>query len=185
MGNFMSWLDDLIRTLAMFIPRRIIVRKTDKLIKFLYDGSVVQKDSGLRWYWPFTTEVVEITVVRQPLNIDIIQFTSKDGISCAADCSVTYYIEDPIMYLTGNWDSSTALSELVSAVLCKKLRSMTFSEIQNNYEIDQELTELVFTDCESFGIEVEYVRLNRFIKIYAVSFLNNNVPKIGDNTVCL
>jgi regulator of protease activity HflC (stomatin/prohibitin superfamily) len=185
MDAALGWIGSIIEWLGLFIPRRIIVRNTDKLIKFLWNGSVIQKEAGLRWYWPFTTEVVEITVVRQPLNIDIIQFTTSDGISCAADCSVTYYIEDPIMYLTGNWDSSTALSELVSAVLCKKLRSMTFAQIQNNYEIDEELTELVFTDCESFGIEVEYVRLNRFIKIYAISLLNNNVPKIGDNVTSL
>lgn len=178
MDTVFGWIGQIVEWFGLFIPRRVIVRKTDKLVKYLWDGSVDVENAGLRWYWPITTEITEITVVRQPLNIDIIQFTTKDGKSCAADCSVTFYIEDPIKYLTENWDSAYALSELISAVLCKKLRSMTFHEIQENEEIDTELTELVFTDCESFGIEVEYVRLNRFIQIVPISLINNSPQKI-------
>ena len=173
MESFLGWIGHIIDWFGLFIPRRVVVRKTDRLIKFKWDGSVVECNPGLRWYLPFTTEVVEITVVRQPLDTNVIQFTTLDNISCAVDCSVTYYIDDPIMFLTENFDGNLALSELVSAAVCKKLRTMCFTDIQNNTSLDGELTELVATDCDFFGIEIEYVRLNQFVKTRAISLIGN------------
>lgn len=174
MESFLGWIGHIVDWFGLFIPRRIIVRKTDRLVKFKWNGEVIEKMPGLRWYLPFTTEIVEITVVRQPLDINIIQFTTKDNKSCAADCSVTYYITDPIMFITENFDGNLALSELVSAALCKKMRSMDFSSIQHAENIDAELTELVAGDCEFLGVEIEYVRLNRFVQVRAISLIGNN-----------
>lgn len=177
MESFLGWIGQIVEWFGLFIPRRVIVRKTDKMIKFKHNGSVVECGPGLRCYLPFTTEIVEITVVRQPLDIRMIRFTSKDNITCAVDCSVTYYISDAIMFITENYDGELALSELVSAALCKKLRSLTFAEIQHSETIDTELTEVIATDCEFFGIEIEYVRLNQFVKTVSVSLLGDTYNK--------
>jgi len=168
-----SWIKEVMETLGLFIPRRTIVKATDCMVKFKYDGSVLEVGSGLRWHYPFLTEIVILTKVRQPLDISTIQLTTKDGISCAVDCSITYYITDPIAYLVENYDSDLALAELISAVLCKKLRGMTFEEIQHSETIDNELTELITVDAEFLGIETEYIRLNSFIKTTAISLLSN------------
>lgn len=182
MGEVFGWLQAVIEWLGLFIPRRLIVRKINRLVKYKWDGSVEEVGPGLRWYWPITTEIEEITVVRQPLDINIIQFVTMDNKSCAADCAVTYYITDAIVFLTENYDGHLALSECVSAALCKKLRSMDFKAIQHSEIIDAELTEIVSVDCEPFGVEIEYVRLNRFLPIIGISLVNdkptaiNNIP---------
>jgi len=162
MESFLGWFGQIIEWFGLFIPRRVVVRKTDKMIKFKWDGSVVAKEPGLRWYLPFTTEIVEITVARQPLNIRATFFTTKDNIACMADCAVTYYIDDPITFLTENHDGYNALAESINAALCKKLRAMDFKDIQNTETIDAELTECITADAESFGVDIEYVRLQNF-----------------------
>ncbi len=183
MGEVFGWLQAVIEWLGLFIPRRIIVRKINRLVKYKWDGTVEEVGPGLRWYWPIATDIEEITVVRQPLDINIIQFVTIDNKSCAADCAVTYYITDAIIFLTENYDGHLALSECVSAALCKKLRSMHFSDIQLSATIDDELTELVSTDCEPFGVDIEYVRLNRFLQIIPLSLINNHKLDTQNNVV--
>lgn len=178
MESFLGWIGQIVEWFGLFIPRRVIVKITDELIKYKRDGSVAKEDPGLRWYLPFTTEVVEITVVRQPLDIQPTFFTTKDNISCMVDCVVMYEIIDSITFLTKNYDGFDSISECINAVLCKKLRAMTFKEIQESETIDQELTECASIDVESFGIEIEYVRLQNFTKTYTLSFVGTNKPTI-------
>lgn len=179
MESFLGWIGHIVDWFGLFIPRRVIVRKTDRLIKFKWDGNVVEKDPGLRWYLPFTTEIIELTVVRQPLDIRTTRFTTKDNIPCIVDCSVTYYITDAITFLTENFDGNLALSELINAALCKKLRAMTFREIQDSESLNSELTELVATDAEFLGVEIEYVRTQDLTWVLPVSLVGNEGMKNG------
>ena len=177
MESFLGWIGHIVDWFGLFIPRRIIVRKTDELVKFKYNGDVEKCNAGLRWYLPFTTEVIEVTVVRQPLDIRTTRFTTKDNIPCIVDCSVTYYIIDSIMFLTENFDGNLALSELINSLLCKKLREMTFKEIQNSENLNAELTELVSTDAEFLGVEIEYVRTQDLTWVIPISIVGNDGAK--------
>lgn len=174
MHELFGWFQALTDFIFLFIPRRIIVRATDKLIKFKWDGSTTEEGPGLRWYLPLTTEITEITTVRQPLDIRPIRFVTKDYVPCIVDCTVTYYITDATTFLTCNFDGHLALSECISSTLRKKLSSMTFSEIQNSSSINDELTVEVENDVESFGIEVEYIRLQDLTYVIPISIITNN-----------
>lgn len=54
MGEVFGWLQAVIEWLGLFIPRRLIVRKINRLVKYKWDGSVEEVGPGLRWYWPIT-----------------------------------------------------------------------------------------------------------------------------------
>ena len=171
MGEVFGWLQAVIEWLGLFIPRRLIVRKINRLVKYKYDGSVEEVGPGLRWYWPITTEIEELTVVRQPLDIHEIRFVTLDYIPCIADTVVMYEIVDIVQFTTENYDGHLALSECVSAALRKKLANMTFSQIQLSSIIDDELTSIVMQDVEDFGIEIEYVRLQDFTWTIPISII--------------
>jgi len=180
MGSVLGWIGDLVNYFALFIPRRIIVRKTDRLIKFKWDGSVEERGPGLRWYLPFLTEVVEISTVRQPLDIRPTRFVTKCGMPCVVDCTVTYYIDDPITFLTCNFDSHLALAECVNSSLRSKLCEMTFDEIQKSITINDELAADVDEDVKSFCVEIEYVRIQDLTWVIPISLIGiesyKNVP---------
>lgn len=174
MQAFLGWFGDIIQWFSLFIPRRVIVRATDKLIKFRWDGSVEEKGPGLRWYLPFTTEIVEITVVRQPLDIRPTRFVTKDYIPCIVDCTVTYYIENPIVFMTRNFDGHLALSECINSALRTKLSEMTFAEIQQSQTLNQELTVKVDEDIEEFGVSIEYIRIQDLTWSIPISIIQNS-----------
>lgn len=178
MESAFSWIGSIIEWFGLFIPRRVIVRKTDRLIKFTYNGKVIEKDPGIRWYWPFTTEVVELTIVRQPLDIRATRFTTKDNIACIADCTVVYWIEDPVKFLTENYDGHLALSECVSSNLRSILSDMDFAEIQHSESVNESLTSIISDQVDDFGVEIEYVRLQDFTFVIPISITGNDQNKI-------
>jgi regulator of protease activity HflC (stomatin/prohibitin superfamily) len=177
MESAFSWIGSIIQWFGLFIPRRVIVRKTDKLIKFTYSGDVVEKGPGIRWFWPFTTEIIQLSVVRQPLDIKTTRFTTADGRACIADCTVVYVISDAVKFLTENFDGHLALSECVNACLKNKLSEMTFKEIQESNTLNEELTDIISTDTEDFGVDIEYVRLQDFTWVIPISLIGNDSTK--------
>lgn len=177
MESAFAWIGSIIEWFGLFIPRRVIVRKTDKMIKFTWDGSIQEKGPGIRWYWPFTTEISELTVVRQPLDIRTIRFTTKDGRPCIADCTVVYNIVDAIKFLTENFDGHLALSECVSANLRSALSGLNFEEIQNSESLNESLTTIISEEVEDFGVEIEYVRLQDFTFVIPISIVGNESNK--------
>lgn len=178
MESAFSWIGAIIEWFGLFIPRRVIVRKTDRLIKFTYNGEVIEKKPGIRWYWPFTTEIVELTVVRQPLDIRATRFTTKDNRPCIADCTVVYYIQDPVKFLTENYDGHLALSECVSSNLRDALSEMDFEEIQHSESVNESLTSIIADQVGEFGVEIEYVRLQDFTWVIPISIMGTESNKI-------
>ena len=168
-----SWIGAIIEWFGLFIPSRIIVKPTDVLIKSTFLGVAKEKKPGLRWYWPITTDVDLITVARQPIDIKQINFVTKDGLPCKADCACTYYINDPIKFFTENYEGHLALFELISFVFSKKLRSMTFNQIQNSSKINENLTEEITKEADFLGIEVEYVRLQNFTWVVPIGLITD------------
>lgn len=162
MQGLFSWFDNLINWFALFIPRRVIVRQTDKMIKFTWDGDAKEIEPGMRWYWPFTTDTQIVTVVRQPLDLPEIKFVTKDMVPCVADATVVYEISNVVAFVTMNFDGYICVAESVNAALRNKLASMNFADIQTSENLAGELTQIVQEDLEEFGVEIHYVRLQDF-----------------------
>ena len=184
MSALFQWVESLINWFSLFIPRRIIVRKTDRLIKFKWNGDVSEEMAGINFYWPIATEVEQITVVRQPLDIKPFALVTKDYIPVIVDATVVYQIVDATQFLCENFDSYTAVSEAVSASLRNILSQKTFKEIQESVDIDEELTKNAQEDTEEFGVEIFYCRLQNFTYCIPISVNNfSSANKIKDGIV--
>jgi regulator of protease activity HflC (stomatin/prohibitin superfamily) len=184
MSSLFQWFESLISWFGLFIPRRIIVRRTDRLIKFKWDGDVSEEMPGMRFYWPITTEVEEITVVRQPLDIKSFSLVTKDNIPVIVDATIVYKIVDAIQFISENFDSYTAVSEAVSASLRNILSQKTFKEIQESEDINDELTKIAQEDTEDFGVEIYYCRLQNFTYCIPISLSHFSASnKIKDGIV--
>lgn len=184
MSSLFQWFESLISWFGLFIPRRIIVRKTDRLIKFKWNGEVSEEMPGMRFYWPISTEVEEITIVRQPLDVKSFSLVTKDNIPVIVDATVVYRIDDAIKFMSENFDSYTAVSEAVSASLRDILSQKTFREIQESEDINDELTRIAQEDTEDFGVEIYYCRLQNFTYCIPIALSHFNFAnKTKDGTV--
>jgi len=184
MSSLFQWFESIINWFGLFIPRRVIVKKTDRLIKFKWDGEVTEEMPGMRFYWPITTEIEEITVVRQPLNIKPFSLVTRDNFPVVVDATVVYKIVDAIQFMSENFDSYTAVSEAVSASLRNILSQKTFKEIQQSLDIDEELTTNAQEDTEDFGVEIYYCRLQNFTYCIPISLSHVNSPdRVKDGIV--
>lgn len=155
---------DILRSIGKLIPRLILIRKTEKGIKFMIGGRVREVKPGLVIYWPLITDLEIVAVVRQTLNLPYLTLMTKDKVSVVASGVIVYSIIDTEKYLVENYDAEAAISEVGSASLRDVIVTKTLADIQENNRNTTEnaLIREAKDAFASFGIEVEYVRLTDF-----------------------
>ena len=161
MESVFGWLGQIFEGILSCFPRRIIVEPVYKLVKVKWDGSVVEKGAGIRWYFPLLTSAELVATERQSLDdIKKIHFLSKEGIPFFADAACVYYVTDAILFSTRNYDTLDTIRESLSASIFTLLSGKPFEALKDMESINQEITSAVDIDLEGFGIEIEMVRLS-------------------------
>lgn len=170
MESVFGWVQQIFDAVLSCFPRRVLVPPTCKLLKYTCLGKIIEKDQGLRWYFPLLTKIEEIAVARQSLN-DIlpVKFLSKNFIPCIADASCIYYVSDVTKYATENYDAQDAIRESLYASLCSYLNNKPIESLQDLDMINEELTDVVIEDLDGFGVEIECVRINNLTWVIPVA----------------
>ena len=69
MSSAFAWLNDLMRWIARWVPRIVLIPATHRGVLFGRAGRVLELEPGLCWYWPIVSELHKIcTVERTMLN---------------------------------------------------------------------------------------------------------------------
>ena len=176
MDAALGWIGDLIRWLANIVPRLVLIRATHGAIKFVR-AETREIGPGLHVWWPITTEIEEVPIVRQVLSLDQQVLETKDGETVVADGVLVYAVHDLHKYLVENYDADDNLTELAQAALREAILSLTFEEINSGrVKLDHRLTKRATELLKPFGIEVESLKLQSFAKgrviIHAGSFVS-------------
>lgn len=162
MDAALGWLGDLVRWLANIVPRLVLIRATHGAVKFVR-AKTVKIGPGLHVFWPITTEIEIVPVVRQVLNLDQQVLETKDGKTVIADGVVVYVVIDLHKFLVENFNADDNLKELAGAALRDAILSLTFEEINSGrVKLDHRLTKRAREALENFGVEVESMKLQSF-----------------------
>lgn len=161
MESLFGWVQKIFDALLSFVPTRVIVDPVYKLVKTKWNGSVECKDAGLRWYFPFLTNVELIATERQSLDdIETIKFLSSEGIPFYANAACVYSVTDVILFATRNYDTLDTIRESLSASIFNSLNGKPFKALSDLDSMNEDITSAIDIDLEDFGIEIEMVRLS-------------------------
>ena len=157
---------DIIRSIGKIIPRLVLVKKTEKGIKFTMTGKTKKVSPGLILYWPIITHLEVVAIVRQTLNLPCLTLMTKNEEPVVASGVIVYNIIDVEKYLVENFDAEVSISEVGSAALRDVIITRTLQEVQQNNRnsIENALLKEAKLAFETFGIQVEYVRLTDYSK---------------------
>src|SRR4051812_4540810 len=97
MNGALDWIGQFFETLALFIPRRVIVRATHRGIKWKWGSTVLELAPGIHWYWPFVSEVENHPIARQTISLPTQTLFTKDHKQVAIGAIVTYRISDIVL----------------------------------------------------------------------------------------
>ena len=160
MESALGWLGDIIQWFGKFIPRIIIVRVTDKLIKFRYGNDIILctssngiRGTGIHFYWPLVTEIEKKNVQRQPLEMPVQYLVTKDNKTVGVKPALIYSINDLEKFITKHYDCDSTLADIGSIAVKKYIRRMSYDDL---LDTEEDLVEF------ELGIKIHHLRLTDF-----------------------
>lgn len=172
-----SWITDLFQWFGTWIPRVIIVRATQEGVKYKMGYKVVKLTPGVHIYLPALSDIEIVYIVRQSLDLVPQTIVCQDGKVCIFSGVVMYSINDVIKYLTKNFDSDQAISEIALAEMRGVLVNKTFEEIQRDSKVlTNQLTKAITEGLNDFGVCLEYVRLKEFAPCKVLKIVKDEKP---------
>jgi regulator of protease activity HflC (stomatin/prohibitin superfamily) len=181
-----DWISQFFEMLALFVPRRVIVRATERGIKWKSGRKVVELTPGIHWYWPFTTDIEKMPVARQTMNLPDQALFTKDQHQVVVGAVVTYRITNIVLAMgEKNWDIEATLQDTSQSAVVDVISRLTLSELQDGIDttVVERLTTQVRKQLRRYGISTLRVALTDFAACQVHKVLGIN-QTFTTNTPC-
>jgi regulator of protease activity HflC (stomatin/prohibitin superfamily) len=181
--SLMSVLGDLFLQFLEFFPRLKHIPKTHEAVRFRR-GKALRVKCGLRFYWPITTSIMQEPVVRQTLNLENQDLTTKDEQTIALSLVVVYRVADILKALTEQWDLEDTITDIANLAAMEIVRTRTFRELLDEWpEARRGLLQQLRRDLEPYGVKVMKTGLDSFAKTRVLSIRGGQgvVADTGDD----
>lgn len=180
MDSAFRWLQEIFDYVLLFIPKIIHIDKLHGGVKFVRGKDPRELKPGLYLYWPVTTRVYTLPIVRQALIVKPQVILTKDEKSVVASALIVYEIGDFLKALTSVWDLDETIKEITQASVPKIIIGHTLKELIDEMGngggslLDKQLTELTRSNLEEFGVRVLYSSFTYFSICNVISLVGNN-----------
>jgi len=151
LNRFFTWFGDL-------VPEWNLLPPTHGGLKFKPKGMIEKLVPGhIYWWWPASTDIVTINVMRQTLTFGQ-RLTTKDDVSIQIDTVIAFTIYDVILALVKTKDFEDTVGEVAQKLTVRPIMSRTFSELRQDMgesnEMRNEITRGAKKLLDSYGVEV-------------------------------
>lgn len=157
MNAAFAWVNDLARWVGLFFPRWIVVKVNQGGLKFKADRTVVLHP-GVNFYWPATTHIEVMPVVRRTLQIPTQVVPGPPGslFPTAISAFIAYSIVDVTKALRDNWKLASTIEDTMQAMLAQAGTHRDLSTVDIE-DLSQGLTIKARDALVGFGVKVETV----------------------------
>lgn len=171
-----SWIGDIVEWLLCFFPRLVIIRTTNRAVKFKCGKKLVLVEPGLMMYWPLVTEVLHIAVVRQTINLPTQRLVTKDGKRVVASAVVVFTISDPIQAVGLSWDWEETIRDISMASVAAIITGGEYDSLVSTLsrELRVDLTNECRLQLKKYGIRVQKCLLTDFCPANVIALSNSD-----------
>lgn len=175
MGSAFSWFGEIIQWLGAFIPRLLIVRATERGIKWVHGKKVVAMQPGLWFYWPIVTEYTIRVVARQTLDLPTQTLITNDRKQVVVSGVVVYSINDIVKAIgEQSWDVEETVNDLVRAAIVGVVTNTNLDDLAClDDKIIDKLTNAARKKLKKFGVHIERCFLTDFCVTSVVRIVQN------------
>lgn len=160
-----GWLGQIMGAIGSLVPRLVIVKTSDRALKYRRGNDLVLLGPGLHVYWPLVTELEWCSVVRQIMVHRPHVLETRDGVPVVVSGVTALRIVDPIRYLAENEDPERTMDDAAAAALRQVVVSEDYDTLgQALAATDARLTKATRRALRAFGARVEYTRLTDFAR---------------------
>jgi regulator of protease activity HflC (stomatin/prohibitin superfamily) len=153
----LGWVSDLFETFGNLFPRLLHVQQTHRGVKFA-GAKAKELAPGLHWWWPLTTEVVEIPVARQTVNLPIQGLVTSDGKQVAISGVVVYSIRSAMDAIVKNYDHEETLGDVAMTAIAEVVLGNTYEQLMSHVRdgtLEKELSKRARSRLKRFGFQVD------------------------------
>lgn len=138
-------------------------------------GNVVEKiEPGLYIYWPVVTEVEQMPVARQTVNLVTQHLTTKDGVPIVISLMVIFRIQDIVKAVVETWDFMDTIGDVALEATVHSVLTRDWAELKQNYDVVQkELTRTVRSALYPYGVKVELAAITDMTTAQMVAVIGN------------
>lgn len=128
---------------------------------------------GWRVWWPIKTTLETCSTALDVLVAGPVTVPTKDDIQISASATVTYYVSDPLTFLSEINDAEGNIEDALACCLKEAICSLRWEEITKNLEeVDAHLLVSAAAIMEPFGVTVDACRVRSLAKSRSLT-LNN------------
>jgi regulator of protease activity HflC (stomatin/prohibitin superfamily) len=152
-----AWLGQIFEALLQFVPRRVIVRATERGVKWSLWREPKEMMPGIRFYWPLISDIEIVIVARQSFNTPHQPLQTQDGVEVVAGGVVVYSIQNVSRAIgKTNWSPEDTAQDIVQAVLAAVITSHEHEYILANLndKIEIEITLECRKQLRKYGVRV-------------------------------
>lgn len=166
----LSWFSDMMNTFGNIFPRVVLVQQTHRAVKF--SGSKAKElGPGIHWWWPLVSQIEEIPVARQTVNLPSQSLVTLDDVTIVVSGVVVYSIRSAIDAIVKNYDHEDTLKDVAMCSIAKVISGVTWKELreqQRGGKLQERLTKAVRQSLRPFGFRVSRTALTDIVpcKVY-------------------
>lgn len=165
MESAFAWLGQIFESLLQLFPRRVIVRATEAGVKWSLWREPKEMKPGIRFYWPFITDIEVIAVARQTLNTPTQSLMTKDHKTVVAGGVVIYKINDVVQAIgKQNCNPDDTVGDIAKATIVDVVSKWTCDSLLCNIseDVEEHLTETCRKQLRQYGVYVSRAALDNF-----------------------
>lgn len=170
-----GWLGQVAEFIGSLFPRLVIVKTSERALKYVHGRELVLLAPGLHLFWPLVTEIEWCAVVRQVVVHKPHVLETRDGVQVTVGGVTSYRVSNPIRYLAENEAPAESVDDLAAAAIRQVVVAHTYAELQAALpEIDDQITAAARELLRPFGVRVEATRLTDFARTRALHLTGNH-----------
>jgi len=165
MEGAFAWLSQIIEALLQFVPQRVIVKATERGVKWSLWREPQEMKPGFRIWWPLITAIEVVVVARQSFNTPTQSLETKDGQTVVAGGVIIYKVSDVVQAIGKvNWSPEATAQDITQAAIISVVAKWDHDDLMENIdgEVEKQITEKCKKDLRQFGIYPSRVALTDF-----------------------
>jgi regulator of protease activity HflC (stomatin/prohibitin superfamily) len=178
-----AWLSQIVEAMLQLIPRRVIIRATERGVKWSLWKEPQEMMPGIRFYWPLITDIEVTVVARQTINLPTQSLMTKDGQTVVAGGVIVYKISDVVQAIGKiNWSPEDTAGDITQAAVVEVVAKWDCDKLLKNIsgDVEKQLTAICRKQLRQFGVHVSRAALVDFSTVSQLNHSGINIVVGGD-----
>lgn len=162
-----EFLSRLFQVLFAWCPRLHIVHATHNAVKFVAGRAPRRCLPGMHWYWPITTTIEDVPIVRDSVDTEAQVLCDERGDAFVVSATFEYRVNHPVIAVAGSADWEKVLVDVSGAAIADVVatRRLTVAGLRTEIaagtlgsRLEARTRELL----EPYGIEITSATITEF-----------------------